>query len=209
MEKTALKALSKIREVKSVVISSVLDGRPQSRIIDIMVQDDEGLIFTTCRIKPFYHQIIDSKEIAITCMTPDYVQVRLTGEIKELDHDVMDTIYEKNPEFEKLFPEKENMGHYRVFRVNKGKGEIFDLSGKEVKMQRQRFAFGGETVNKAGCVITEDCINCGKCFKVCPFSAISLNKDSGIYEIDKQYCDECGICYYTCPADAIELPIGL
>jgi uncharacterized pyridoxamine 5'-phosphate oxidase family protein/Pyruvate/2-oxoacid:ferredoxin oxidoreductase delta subunit len=209
MEETARKALSMLRELKSVVFSSVLDGHPQSRIIDIMVQDDEGLIFTTGKIKPFYRQINKSNHIAITGMTSDYVQIRLTGEIMELDQMTMDGVYENNLEFGKLFPEKNDMDYFQVYRVYKGKGELFDLSGVDVKMQRVRFAFGGENVNKAGCTITDSCITCGSCFDVCPFSAISLNDDTGVYEIDDKYCDECGACYYSCPVDAIELPAGL
>ena len=45
------------------------------------------------------------------------------------------------------------------FYLYRGKGEIFDLSDEPPK--RERFAFGGETVNLAGCKITTRCTACG------------------------------------------------
>lgn len=209
MEKTAEKALAILRDIKSVVISSVTEGKPHSRIIDIMVHDDEGLLFTTCTTKPFYRQIMETPCISITAMTKDYVQVRLDAEIKVVDHSAMDAIYEQNPEFGKLFPDKSNMDHYKVFRVFKGKGELFDLSGRKVKMERERFSFGGEPVNDAGCIVNDDCISCGACEESCPFGAISMNDELGRYEIDSRYCDECGCCVAVCPVSAIHMPVGM
>lgn len=209
MEETAVKALSMLRELKSVVFSSVRKGRPTSRIVDVMVQDDEGLIFTTCTIKPFYKDIMETPFISITGITPDYVQIRLDGELREVDQSEKKKIYDQNPEFEKLFPDSDNMNHYKVFRIFKGKGELFDLSGKEVKMQRERFAFGGESVGLAGVTVTEDCTSCGACEEVCPFNAVSMNDELGRYAVVRKFCDECGCCVAVCPADAIELPSGM
>lgn len=209
METTAVKALSTLRELKSVVFSSIRNGKPTSRIIDVMVQDDKGLLFTTCTIKPFFKDIMEAPFISVTGITPDYVQIRLDGELKEVDHNEMEKIYKENPEFKKLFPNQDNMSHYKVFRIFKGKGELFDLSGKDVKMQRQRFSFGGETVEKAGVTINDSCISCAACFDACPFSAISQNDDLGRYEVDRKFCDECGCCVAVCPVDAIKLPTGM
>jgi len=209
MEEKAVKALTMLRGLRSVVFSTVADGTPQSRIIDVMVQDDGGLIFTTCRIKPFYRQLKESMKVSLTGMTKDHVQIRLNGDIKEIDKKGLDAVYEANPDFDNLFPKDQELGHFQVFRIYRGKGEIFDLSGKEVKMQRERFAFGGETVNQAGCTITDKCIACGKCAKSCPFNAISLNEEKNIYAVDSRFCDECGICFHVCPAGAVELPAGL
>ena len=48
----------------------------------------------------------------------------------------------------------------------------------------------------------EICINCGKCYDICRFEAITLNKDNR-YEIDSVKCEGCGSCEYICPKDAI------
>ncbi len=122
------------------------------------------------------------------------------------EDEVLQKIYEKNPSFGELFPADGETKNMEFFSIYKGKGELFDLSGERVKMQRVRFDSGGEEVSPAGCTITDVCINCGKCERVCPFEAISKKEH---YEINRTYCDECGICNHVCPVDAIELPTGL
>jgi len=200
------KAFQILREVKSVVISTVKEGIPQSRIIDILHYDKGGIYFVTLKIKPFYRQLINDRKIAVTAMNKDYVQVRVVGDVQIMDENIIEKLFEKNPELVKLFPEKNGNDNFSVFYLSKGKGEIFDLSGRDNKMNRERFAFGGATVNESGCVITENCVQCGECLKACPFKAIS---EGSPYVINPKQCDECGICYALCPAEAIEPPTGL
>ncbi|WKY46617.1 4Fe-4S dicluster domain-containing protein [Eubacteriaceae bacterium ES3] len=57
-------------------------------------------------------------------------------------------------------------------------------------------------------VISEECIGCGKCEKVCPVLAIAMkNKQEGkdIAEVDQGICLGCGICVRSCPKKAIHL----
>jgi uncharacterized pyridoxamine 5'-phosphate oxidase family protein/NAD-dependent dihydropyrimidine dehydrogenase PreA subunit len=201
-----IEAFKMLREIKSVVFSTVNNGEPAARIIDLMYYDEKGVYFITEKVKPYYRQLIENKKVAITGITKDYVQVRLVGDIVELNKEGMDKIYSNNPELEKLIPKNEKVDAMSVFHVYKGKGEIFDLSGIETKLKRKRFAFGGETVNEAGLKITEKCISCGKCKKSCPFNAI---EEGTPYHINSEFCDECGTCYYVCPVKAIDLSKGL
>lgn len=107
-------------------------------------------------------------------MNRDYAQVRVVGDVQEMNIGLIEKLFEKNPEQAELFPDKNGNDNFSVFYLSKGKGEIFDLSGKENNMNRERFVFGDELVNQAGCVITESCVECG----------------------------ECGICYALCSVDA-------
>lgn len=56
--------------------------------------------------------------------------------------------------------------------------------------------------------ISEACIGCGKCEKVCPVLAISMSNDNEgkrVAVIDKEVCLGCGVCVRSCPTNAIEL----
>lgn len=52
-----LQGLKMLRELKSVVIATVDENQPHSRIIDIMHADDNGLYFITLKSKPFCRQL--------------------------------------------------------------------------------------------------------------------------------------------------------
>lgn len=55
--------------------------------------------------------------------------------------------------------------------------------------------------------ILKECIGCGKCVKVCPVLAISMQKsnEGEIAEVDNEICLGCGVCVRSCPKNAIEL----
>lgn len=49
-------------------------------------------------------------------------------------------------------------------------------------------------------VITETCVECGKCKSECPVSAI---EESSPFKVDAGKCVDCGLCDEICPVDAI------
>ncbi len=201
-----LKAFEMLKEMRSVVMCNVENNIPHSRIIDILNCDEEGIYFLSCKPKQFYKQIVESGKISVTGMNKDYVQVRVEGEVKRIEDEVLERMFDDDPSLNDLFPERTQYNNFSLFKIHKGKGEIFDLSGRERKMKRERFAFGGDMVNPAGCKITEKCISCGACKTVCPFDAIT----EGVpYSINPHFCDECGVCHSVCPVQAIETPTGL
>ncbi len=59
------------------------------------------------------------------------------------------------------------------------------------------------TTNYIPKVSLETCIGCGKCAKVCPILAISIEEKRPV--IDEEICLGCGVCARNCPAKAIEL----
>lgn len=56
---------------------------------------------------------------------------------------------------------------------------------------------------KTAKVITEGCVHCFKCMKVCHFDAV-LHTDNE-FVIDPMECEGCGYCYHVCPTHTIEM----
>ncbi len=50
-------------------------------------------------------------------------------------------------------------------------------------------------------VVEKECVGCGDCIPVCPYSAIS--RVDGHAEVNAALCKGCGTCVATCPAGAI------
>lgn len=52
------------------------------------------------------------------------------------------------------------------------------------------------------CLITNDCIGCTACAKICPTNAISGSRDQ-IHVINPELCIECEACGRVCPTEAV------
>ena len=56
-------------------------------------------------------------------------------------------------------------------------------------------------------IISDKCIACLTCVRICPYGAPGLNPNSDV-EISPQRCIACGLCDTECPAGAIELQVA-
>jgi len=205
----------------SYSFSTIDDGYPEIRIAHFNTYDDDGLYFMTMKIKPFYHQLITSKTVAVCSLVanegaashdenglpgfpPGYF-IRVSGDVRELTAEELNEKANKNPRFIPLVKDAERYPAMTAFVLYKFKGEVFDYDfekqTRDYKIHRTRFTFGGMSQEKAGLTIDpEKCIACGACEKVCTFSAIIPGPQ---YQINPTRCDECGDCYITCPVNAI------
>lgn len=191
--------LKQAREVIDGVLSTVdEDGNPQSRVIDIMLIDDETVYFLTARGKDAYKELIAHPQVSYLNLK-DNKSVRITGIAKRLENqkEWIDKMFEENRYMNNVYP-----GDARYilepFCIEKGEIEVFDLTQKPI--YREKFTIGNWKIKEKGYRISGECIECGTCKDLCPQQSIS---EGTPFEIAQNHCLHCGLCYENCPSEAI------
>lgn len=197
MNEKAKKYVDLFRKVKIASAATVdQEGHPRSRIINVMIAADEGMYIVTSKGKPFYEQLMNTGEIALSAMCPDCQSLKFYGKIRKVEKQWVDRVFEENPGMNEVYP-----GDTRyildAFLIYEGTGEWFDLM--HYPISRETFSYGTEE-EKAGFEITDACIGCGSCVKVCPQKCIAQGEP---YWIDPVHCLQCGACREACPAGAV------
>ena len=150
-----------LREIKDVAFATIgEDGKPQVRIIDVMIVRDERLYFVTARGKEFHREIDENPHVAITGMTKEYLAVRLNGVVKKADPGWLDEVFDMNLAMNDVYP-GDSRNILDVFYIEDGYGEVFDL-GKH-PIHRQSFVLGKGKLKPKGFEISAHCIGCGAC----------------------------------------------
>ena len=187
--------LNLLRQLRDVTFSTVSkDGKPEARIIDVMLVEEGTLYFCTARGKDFH-----DGNVSITGLTKDYKMLRLSGKAERLKEQKLwiDRIFAENPSMNGVYP-GESRYILEPFCISDGQIEWFDLNVSPI--ERETFAFGAEEPREKGFLISENCIGCGTCAAVCPQQAV----DPGApYAIRQRNCLHCGLCYESCPVEAI------
>jgi len=190
-----------LRDIKDVSFATVdQQNKPQVRIIDVMLVENDTLYFCTARGKNFYLQLMSNREVAIVGMNQQFQMIRLTGKVITVSQqkEWIDRIFFENPSMKDLYPD-DSRYILEPFCISSGEIEFFDLSKRPI--YREYYVFGNATVEVRGYTITDICISCGKCYKICPQRSIVKE---GYYKIEQNHCLHCGLCFVSCPVQAIE-----
>ncbi|MFC1534844.1 4Fe-4S binding protein [Thermodesulfobacteriota bacterium] len=212
-----------LKQLRFLTFSTIDKGYVHSRIASIFAGDEDGFYFRTMFIKPFYRQLINTKNVTVCGMTPIEIKgydengvpsyppgftLRIIGDVRELSEKETRAKAMNNPDFKIAIFDMKKYPAMRNLCLYKGKGEIYDfdfeMTNRENKLYRERFSFGGADFNHSGSIITEKCTECGECYEACTFKAI---KPGSPYQVMGERCDECGSCMLVCPADAIIQPL--
>jgi len=191
------RCLQILREIKDVAFATVDDkGMPQIRIIDIMLVEGEKVYFCTARGKDFYAQLMRDGNVAVTGMNREYQMIRLSGKARRLDDQKLwiDRIFAENPSMNSVYPD-DSRYVLEPFCIDNGAVEFFDL-GRE-PIVRETFALGESEAAFKGYEITDKCIQCGKCERICPQKCIKN------FVINQTHCLHCGLCFEECPVNAV------
>ena len=200
--KEYLKYISEV--IHTTIVATVDDeGHPVTAAIDMMDSDENGLYFLTARGKSLYDRLTKRRYIALTALkgetTMTSVAVSVRGGVRELGFERIPELFEKNQYMKEIYPTEESRKALTVFQIYEGSGEWFDLSKQPI--ERASFSFGGIEKKEEGYFITDACIGCGNCTRVCPQNCIRPEKIP--YEIEQEHCLHCGNCLAACPAGAV------
>lgn len=204
-------------EIHSTVFATLDEnGRPHTRVIDIMLADDDSLYFITARGKAFYEELIRQQFVAISGMTGgegcdithatlEKKSISIRGKVTEIGADKIGEVFEKNPYMAEIYPDENARTALTVFRLADGEGEYFDLSTKPIT--RAFFVLGNgfdgdQKGSGHGYFITGQCRGCKFCYSKCPQKCIDLSQKPLV--IKQENCLHCGTCMSVCPFGAIE-----
>ena len=120
---------SLVENIHSTTIATIgADGHPQTRVIDMMLYDEQGVYFLTAKGKAFYAQLMEQGYIALSA-TKDKISISLRGKIKNIGSEKLDEIFEKNTYMQSIYP-GDTRSALEVFCLYEADGEYFDISDR-------------------------------------------------------------------------------
>lgn len=197
-----------VRDVQRVVVATVDDaGMPETRAVEMLDADAEGLYFIVDRTTAFYAQLTARKSIAFTGVQGasygECATVTLRGRVEEMGSGLVLPLLEKNEAIFEFYEDEESRKNLTVFRMYQGAGERTERHAGTVV--RTPLRFGDERMNagieKRSYFITEDCDGCRACVSKCPEGCIDVSMVPAV--IDQQRCTRCGNCEMACFQEAI------
>lgn len=189
-----------VEDIHTATVATIgTDGHPQTRVIDMMLWDEQGIYFLTARGKAFYDQLTAQKYIALSA-TKNKISISLRGRIQSIGQEKLDEIFEKNPYMQEIYP-GDTRSALEVFRLWEGEGEYFDIR-EPTHVTRDRFTIGLAPHAVSGYYAGKGCIGCKLCYSVCPQKCIDISQIPVV--IDQHRCLHCGRCAEICPKQTIE-----
>lgn len=180
------------------------DGAPQIRNISAIHYEGTDIYFLTARGKSFARQLYADGRVQICGYTKYKETIRVSGKAVEVDEDEQikwrNVLYQEQPYLENVYPgETKNID--TIFVIKDYTIEYFCLSTRPIT--REYFTIGDAVLKPKGYRITDACISCGNCAKVCPQNAVDCTAPKP-YVIRQNNCLHCGNCFEHCPVQAIE-----
>ncbi|MCD7802014.1 MAG: 4Fe-4S binding protein [Clostridiales bacterium] len=189
-----------VEDIHSTTVATIgSDGHPQTRTIDMMLWDEQGVYFLTAKGKALYSQIMEQKYIALSA-TKDKRSVSLRGKVCNIGSEKLDEIFEKNPYMQQIYPGNTRSA-LEVFRLYEASGEYFDISDPS-HVTRDSIVIGQPEIAVSGYFVGNKCIGCKLCYSVCPQKCIDISTRPVV--IDQSRCLHCGRCAEICPKQTIE-----
>ena len=180
------------------------DGSPQVRNISAIHYEGTDIYFLTARGKSFARQLYRDGRVQISGYTRFKETIRVSGRAVEVPQEEQikwrNILYKEQPYLENVYPgESKNID--TMFVIKDYMIEYFCLSTRPIT--REYFAVGNAVLKPKGYIITDKCIGCGKCTRVCPQGAVDKGSPKP-FAIRQNNCLQCGNCFENCPVQAIQ-----
>lgn len=194
--------IQKLRLIASVSMATVDEnGSPQVRTIGVMHVENEKLYFLTARGKPFYHELLREKKVAVLGLSRYKEMIRLNG-VPDLlpaeeQNKWLTLLFEENPYMSNVYP-GDTRQVLEVFCIQHGEIEYFHLGVRPIV--RESYIIGNGASHEKLYTIKENCTGCGTCLQYCPQNCIASGNP---YYIEQRHCLRCGACKDNCPFSAI------
>lgn len=198
--KTCLEKLKLVGVLSFATVDG--EGNPQIRCISAIHYDEEYFYFFTAKGKNFCRELLNDGRVQILAYTRFKEMIRVSAKAVPVSDErqsaCIDTIFEEQPYLANVYPgDTRKIGI--IFEIKDAEIEYFNLGVNPIF--RDVYVIGSGKADFKGYRITEKCIGCGKCQKVCPQRCIKSGKP---FEIAAEHCLHCGACFENCPAKAIE-----
>ncbi len=188
-----------VEDIHSTTIATLdAEGRPVTRVIDMMLYDEAGVYFLTAKGKEFYKQLTEQQYVSLSSIK-DKRSISLRGRVKNIGSEKLDEIFEKNTYMQGIYPGNTRAA-LEVFCLYDASGEFFDISDPE-HVTRGAITIGEKVAAVSGYFVEEGCIGCESCLGVCPQQCICMTDGAAV--IDQNHCLHCGRCVEACPAGVI------
>ena len=189
-----------VEEIHSTTVATIgADGHPQTRVIDMMLWDENGVYFLTAKGKAFYEQLSEQGYIALSAVKGK-ISISLRGKIRNIGSEKLDDIFEKNSYMQSIYP-GDTRSALEVFCLYEADGEYFDISDP-AHIMRDSIVIGGVSSSHSGYFVGSGCIGCKLGYSVCPQKCIDILRKPIV--IDQHRCLHCGRCAEVCPKQIIE-----
>ena len=202
--RTCLKKLEYVGVLNFATVDE--QGAPQIRNISAIHYEPDGIYFCTARGKEFCRQLLKDGRVQILGYTMYKESIRVSGQAVPAPDEEQEgwirRIFEEQPYLKNVYPgDTWKIGI--VFCIRRFSIEYFNLGVNPIS--RETYEVGGAQAEPKGYQITEDCIGCGICTRVCPAGCIHLEKQKAVHTLEN--CQICMACIHHCPKNAVRLTI--
>lgn len=197
--KTCLKKMQLVGVLNVATVDE--NGAPQIRCISAVHYDENSFYFFTAKGKNVTKELLVDGHVQILVYTKFKEMIRLSAKAypvaDERQKKCIDTIFEEQPYLANLYSDdKRYIGI--CFEIKDASIEYFNLGVNPIF--RETYTIGNGIAEFKGYRITDKCVGCEKCLKVCPQNCIDKGKPKTIRQNN---CLHCGACFESCPTGAI------